>query len=65
MLYFTAALSRTEREGEIDLSYKTMESDFITPGEWKFVTVGRDRGFYLCKKLSTELFDFFSCWSQF
>lgn len=40
-------LNRTEREGELNLSYVTMEKDFASPQDWHFVSVGRDRGFYM------------------
>lgn len=40
-------LNRTEREGEVLLTYTVMEKDFLSPQEWHFVSVGRDRGFYM------------------
>ncbi|CAL8102864.1 unnamed protein product [Orchesella dallaii] len=40
-------LNRTEREGEVLLTYPVMDRDFANPQEWHFVSVGRDRGFYM------------------
>ncbi|ODN03599.1 Cap-specific mRNA (nucleoside-2'-O-)-methyltransferase 1 [Orchesella cincta] len=40
-------LNRTEREGEVVLTYPVMDRDFANPQEWHFVSVGRDRGFYM------------------
>lgn len=46
-IFYPDVLNRTEREGEVLLSYSVMEKDLLSPQEWHFVSVGRDRGFYM------------------